>query len=961
VVPNIDSIEEFRVLTANFDAEYGNYSGGLVTVVTKSGTNVLHGDVFEFVRNDVFDSRNFYSYNSNDPLSGAELPGTARGAFKRNTFGGTVGGPIKRDKLFFFADYQGTRERRSQVTGVVPVPSATERNGDFSDEADLFANKTLNGAYFAGLLSQELGYTVTSGENYYTPGCTTSAQCVFPNAVIPQSVWSAPAQNLMKYIPTRTEGPYYTSSANTIATTDDLGSGRLDFNSQRWGDISGYYFFDRNGQAVPFGGNNTPGFPTQNQSQAQLWSFGDTKTFGGNAVNEFHLSWNRVAAHNGQPVGNQYAKLSTFGFNEGQPGGMVGASPQAEGVPGIGSNTWNFGVNPVVYNRYEDSPSVIDNFSKVKGKHTLKFGGQFLFNNFYEPMPLVGSNGWMSFNGAETGIDFADYLVGALDSFNQEGGFWIDNRRQYEGVYGQDSWRVRPSLTINYGVRWDYVQPWYEKSLQSSTFVYGVQSTIYPTAPVGYVFPGDKVPGFGTIPSTVAKTPNDNISPRVGFAYSPSGSGGPFQWLTGGAGKFSIRGGFGMFYTGVVGTTMLDESGLAPYDIYYGAPLPDLFASPYTDRATGNQRPFPFPFTPAPRGSTSFNWPVAEPFAGYPVPSINNTTPYSENYNFTVQRQFGERTLLSVGWVGSAAHHLIATYPPNPGNPQLCLSLSQPGEVMTGTQQCGPFYESSVFTRPDGTVVNGTRQPFSASTIGDNAMMATLGNSAYNSLQASLRHTSGPLSFFASYTYSKSLDNTSNLGDKDVYPFNPNVDRGLSTFDLTHNFVISYQYALPFNRLAEGRHPRLTAGWRLVGITRFTTGFPVAMTEGDDLSLLGSGQNAKPVDTPNFAGGSLNFTNPRRGQPYFNTALFSPETLGFLGTANRAFFHGPGINNWDLSLHKDTRLTESKSLEFRAEFFNVFNHAQFGNPSGNITSGAFGLVTSANDPRIGQLALKLLF
>jgi hypothetical protein len=961
IIPNIDSIDEFRVLTANFDAEYGNYSGGVVTLVTKSGTNQLHGDVFEFVRNDVFDSRNFYEYNSLNPLTGAELPGTARGAFKRNQFGGTVGGPIKRDKVFFFADYQGTRQREVAATGIVDVPSAAERTGDFSGAASALTG-TVNGPYFASLLSSELGYPVTSGEAYYVPGCTTGSQCVFPNAIIPQSAFSAPAKGLMKYIPLPNVGPYYTSSANNAATTDDLGSARIDLSSQRWGTISGYYFFDQSSSFTPFGGNNVPGFPDENQGRSELWNLSDVKTFGGNAVNELHLSWNRLVAHTGQPVGNYPVPLSSFGFAENQPGGMVAASPSVEGVPSIGFNNFGIGLNGVAYNRYEDSPSIIDNFSKVKGKHTLKFGGQFIFNDFYQPMPLVGANGFLSFNGAETGIDFADYLIGALDGFSQEGGFWIDNRRKYEGDYAQDSWRVRPNFTLNYGIRWDYVQPWYEKHLQSSTFVYGVQSTVYPNAPVGYVFPGDTVPGYGKIPSTISKTPLDNFSPRLGFAYSPSSGGGPLHWLTGEPGQFSIRGGFGMFYTGVTGAEMLDESGLAPYDVYYGAPAPDLFASPYTDRTTGNQRPFPFPFTPAPRGSTSFNWGPNLPFGGYPVPQIGGTTPYSENYNFTLQRQFGTKTLLSIGYVGAVGHHLVSMIPPNPGNPQLCLSLSQPNEVAPGSLTCGPYGENQAYTRADGTVFNGTRQPFPVSIVGDNAWLTTGANSTYNALQASVRYNSGPLSFFASYTYSKSLDDTSALGDKTMDPYNPNIDRGLSAFDMTHNFVASYQYTLPFNRLAGGRHPRLTDGWVFIGITRFTTGFPISLTESDDHSLLGTGgTNASTVDTPNFLGGNLNFTNPRSGLPYFNTTLFTRETIGYLGDANRAFFHGPGINNWDLSLHKDLRLTESKSLEFRAEFFNTFNHAQFQNPSGNILSGTFGVVTSAADPRIGQLALKFLF
>ena len=597
------------------------------------------------------------------------------------------------------------------------------------------------------------------------------------------------------------------------------------------------------------------------------------------------------------------------------------------------------------------------------GKHTVKAGGEYTFNDFYEPMPLVGGNGFISFSGTETGSDFADYLIGAPTSFVQEGGFWYDNRRNYVGLYGQDSWRARPDVTLNYGLRYEVFQPWYEKHNQLSTFALGAQSKVYPGAPSGYVFPGDQVAGFGTIPNTISRTPLNNFAPRLGIAYSPSGAGkGPLGWLTGGPGKFSLRGGFGLFYTNVEGSQMLDNTGLAPFDIFYLAPAPPLFATPYRNRTDGAVHFEPFPYTPPPPGSTNFVWANYLPLSGYPVPQINAQTPYSENYNFTLQRQFGNNTVFTLGYVGSQGHHLLAGIASNPGIPQLCLSLSQPSEVAPGTPTCGPFGENTVYTRTDGTIVNGTRGPF-GNNYGDNYWMTTAANSNYNSLQVSLRHTTQHMTFFASYTYSKAMDNTSSLGDKVPDPYNLRVSKALSTFDSTHNFVVSYQYELPFDRLAGNRQLRLTSGWRLVGITRFATGFPVSLSEVDDRSLLGtfgSGIGAA-VDTPNFLGGKLNFTDPRSGKPYFNTSLFVQEQLGYLGTANREFFHGPGFNNFDLSLQKDVKLTESKSMEFRGEFFNAFNHAQFLNPNGNFNSGTFGLVTGANAPRIVQLAVKFLF
>jgi hypothetical protein len=612
------------------------------------------------------------------------------------------------------------------------------------------------------------------------------------------------------------------------------------------------------------------------------------------------------------------------------------------------------GVN---YNRYEDTPSVADNFSKVVGTHTLKFGGQYMFNDFYEPMPLVGGNGFIGFNGTETGVDFADFLIGAPTSFTEEGGFNIDNRRNYVGAFGQDSWRVTPRLVVNYGVRWDVIQPWYEKHNQSSTFVQGVQSTVYPGAPTGYVFPGDKVPGYGTIPNTIARTNWHNFSPRLGIAYSPDFS-GALGTIFGGPGKASIRAGYGRFFSNLEGALEVDESGLAPFDIYYPAPLPVVFASPYTNRQDGATHQ-PFPFSPS-----NFNWALALPLNGYPVPPIDQKVPYSENYFLTLQRQIGDSSVLSIGYVGNQAHHLLTQLDNNPGNPGLCLSLSQPSQVAPGSPTCGPFLENAVFTRADGTVLNGTRTNFGPA-FGDNGYFSTIANSAYNSLQVSYQLHTSRSSIVLGYTFSKSLDDSSNLQDKGPNPLDIRLSRGLSSFDVTHNFVASYSYDLPLDRLA-GNHWRLaTAGWKLVGIAHLATGFPIELSESDDHSLLGDVFGA---DTPDFYGGKLDFQDPRKanastGTPYFNTALFGPSQIGHEGTANRAFFHGPGLNNFDMSLLKDLHFSERLNAEFRAEFFNVFNHAQFNNPNGNVNAGpsSFGVITSARPGRIGQLALKIYF
>ena len=529
----------------------------------------------------------------------------------------------------------------------------------------------------------------------------------------------------------------------------------------------------------------------------------------------------------------------------------------------------------------------------------------------------------------------------------------------YIGLYAQDSWRVRRNLTVNYGLRWDVSAFPYATNNEIATLIYGEQSRAFPGAPLGLVYPGD--PG---VPRTMAPTGYHNFAPRLGLAYSPSFSGGILRKITGGPGKSSVRVGYGMFYTELEGVSLQIGQPFTPYGLFYYSPLPPLFATPYVDLATGDSegQRFPGAFPPPPSPShpdTNVNFSNFEPVSSEPVIYHGNKLPYTESYSLSLERQFGSDTLLGLTYAGAQGHRLIVGLEANPGNPALCLSLSQQSEVMPGTQPCAPFGEDGTYYPAAGGVVNSTRQLYGPN-IGSDAFYDTMGNSSFNALEITVRHASDRSEFLASYTYSKAMDNSSGLGDQ-VYPFNYKVSKALSAFDTTNNFVVSYTYTLPFDRWSRRR--RLAGGWRLSGVTRFATGFPVGLGESDDNSLLGTSGSGigGEVDVPNYTPGSLNRTNPRSGLPYFNTSLFSPEALGQFGDANRRFFHGPGLNNFDLALLKELRLTETKSFEFRAEWFNIFNHAQFGAPSGNVSSSIFGLVTSANAPRIGQMAVKFFF
>ncbi len=997
-VPNIDSLYEFRILTNNPDAEYGNYSGGLINVVTKSGTNGYHGNVFEFVRNTDFDAANYFAQGQ-------------RGAYHQNQFGGTFGGPIKRDKIFFFADYQGNRKIEGQTEMINGAPSAATEGGDLSGVASSLLGSTVNGASWASQLSTQLGQPVTVGERYYTTTCTSAAQCVFPNAQLATTSFNPISANLLQYIlpanqPIGSNGTgTYLNSSEAINLTDNKFSGRVDANTS-FGLLSAYYYFDKFNQISPYWPGNAPlypGFGVDGKGQTHNVDLGATKTFGSAAVNEFRIGYFRLDTLFNQPQGGKGVTLASLGFASGANGapGIVPLVPSLEGVPEIDFNDFVIGVpsrpNGLIDNIYQ----VVDNYSRIVGTHALKFGGQYHFDQLEEDLIDNVSNGnfffGSNFNGqpSETGNDFVDFLLGAPSSYVQGQSYPSYGRNFYLGLYAQDSWRVKSNLTFNYGLRYDVSSPWKEKYNQIQTLIPGEQSVVFPGSPTGWVFPGDP-----HVPSTLAPTRWNNFAPRLGLAYSFGDSEGMLGKILGKSGTTSIRAGWGIFYSTFEGATDFNEIGDAPFGNYTGQNEP-TFAAPFTNRAAGTSITNFFPVTQPPLHFSAKNPAMGAPFDTLPdffsafgtigsSPAFynKNRLPYAEEYELSIERQLTSSDLLTLSYVGTQAHRLLSSESANPGNPALCLSLAAEG--------CGPGGENNVYIRPDGSYALGTRTPFSGVALpagtqlpcapgcdtvlpngdlgiipfGNDSYFITAGSSSYNSGQINYRHTSGRLQTLIGYTFSKSFDDSSGYGEQ-INPYNHRLSRGLSAFDSTHNFVASYNYSLPIDKLG-GPKP-LTNGWAISGITRFSTGLPVTVVETDDQSLLGTGFGGPitlPVDTPNLVG-PLDITDPRKtGGQYFSPVAFGPSALGTEGDARRRFFHGPGINNWDFALLKDTKITERFDLQFRAEFFNIFNHTQFLTPSGitgfNTTTGAatsqsFGVVAGAAQPRIGQLSLKLYF
>jgi hypothetical protein len=414
--------------------------------------------------------------------------------------------------------------------------------------------------------------------------------------------------------------------------------------------------------------------------------------------------------------------------------------------------------------------------------------------------------------------------------------------------------------------------------------------------------------------------------------------------------------------------------GDSPFGNYYGSPVLVYMEEPYKARQDGADPGQKFPFVEPAKGATGM-WANFQPISSSQAYNNQNRAPYTEHFNLNIQRQFGDSVLLTLAYVGSRGRRLLYQADFNPGNPATCLAIRA---ALGPDAGCGEGGEDRIYNLGNGQFAYGTR-PYSVTSgrllspgggtldFGMNPMEYTLGKSSYNALQVSLEKRVGALRVLGAYTWSKSMDNSSGFHDQ-VNPYNPAASRSLSAFDLAHNFVISYSYELPFAKLLhsnQGVMHKCLAGWDVSGITHFSTGLPVLLKQSRDLSLCGCGYG-DAVDLPNYNGQPIAYSDPRTsGLAYFSGAPFSLSgegaALGTIGNANRRFFHGPGLNNFDMALRKTTRINERVAVEFRAEFFNIFNHAQFYGPNGDFTSSAFGLVSRARDPRIGQVALKLTF
>jgi hypothetical protein len=1011
VQPSPDTIQEFRVLTNTFDAEFGRNSGSIVNVVTKSGTNQYHGDIYEFFRNRVLNARGFFD--------------TERPDFKQNQYGGTLGGPIRKDRTFFFASYEGRRIRQGISSDVVTVPTAAERSGNFSG-GPAFTG-TLTDANVASLLNSRPGCSAgVAGEGGAPIVAGQKYSSIFPNNQIPAACFDPTANDLMQqFVPLPNVGGNQFQTVPDSTNRVDQFSGRLDHRFNDKQTLTGYYYFNDNMLFLPFStyqasGANLPGFGGTTAIRDQQVSLTHTWLINPTTVNEARAAFYREgegelnAPQRTNLVQDSCATVPAsqcfsdpnnpaLGITPGIPA-KLGGVPYITLAGGftIGNNLQ--GQVPQAGNTYQWS----DNLSKVSGSHTMKFGADIHRQQFNQLALFGTTGGYYYFGGGPNDVGFSDlipnYLLGLPDNFVQGSPTTQYLRNTEFALYAQDSWKARTNFTINYGLRWELDTPFTDRYNRTETFRPGETTSVFPcqlsasdplaarlgttacgpgTAgesvfPKGIVYPGD--PG---VPRGLTQTYYKGFGPRVGLAWAPGRSM-----------RTSIRTGFGIFYNPMEQLVFKQFNGAPPFG---AAPFLSniLFNTPY-EFQNGSTAINPFPVNNSPPAGQPVDWSIFRPtFAfGQQMPYQHPQTAYQ--YNFTIQHQVTNDMVVQIGYVGSMGRFLNINHDLNYGLAQPCLDLNQiPG------QSCGPFGADRAYYIPANTIPAGVtlHLPYGSvpSVTGPNNPAITLvglrpysspfcqpttgagcppdgipvfgsiytadnmANSNYNSLQASVeqRYSHG-LQFQASYTYSKSLDYGSSFEDT-INPLDFARSYALSQFDARNRLVLSYIWALPIAS-RPGRWGKLANGWSVSGITTLQSGFPIRITSNADLEL----QNSFAFLTagePNLVGVFQQMDPRGPGHLAFNPAAFAqPTQLGTIGNSPRTICCGPGINDFDFAVMKEIRLTEATSLQFRAESFNIFNTAQFLSPDGNISDGAnFGTVVRARPPRLIQLAMKLMF
>lgn len=852
VFPNPDALEEFSIQTNAYGADRGRNAGAFMSAVTRSGTNQLHGTLFEFLRNEKLNARNFFS-NDVPP-------------FKRNQFGGTVGGPVIRDRTFFFFAYQRTTERSAPGAVTATVLTDAQRKGDFS-------------ASTRPLRDPQGG--------------------VFPGNVIPSSRISPAAQQFLAAfvpLPNRPNGLLTTASQQT--NDNDQITTKFDHRLTNANQFSVRLLW--NDDVTNEATGNLPGFLAA--IAYNNWSIAatDTHIITPAILNAFTFSWNKIDRRQLPVVpGNKTWNDFGAGFTRTFTGDAL-ASMHTQ-VDGYFNAFSRFPLN-----HFRTNTQFSELLSWSAGAHFLKIGGDVRLSRL-DLQELFRGDPWLRFQSTFTGDAAADLLLGLPSQYEQIAEIHNKPRVNEFDLFVQDDWKISRSLTLNLGLRWDPWFPFVDELDKYAQVRPGQQSTVFPTAPAGIVYPGD--PGTTR---TLLQSRLGNFAPRFGFAFDPTGSG-----------KTAIRGGYGIFYSQVRQQANNQIATNQPFSLKLTVNQPrGGVARPY--EGTGNPFPFNPPATEAEKAAYKWVLPMAVTQWN---PGFRNGV--VQQWNVSVQRQLAGSWVFTTAWVGSKGNHLFMASELNPA------IFGAPGANLNARRPLFPVF------------ANVTDQ-------------SSRGNSLYHSLQLTLnKRFSRGLTLQTNYTWGKLIDDASGDGDAPANPFNFRNERGPSDFDVTHRFVSSFIYELPSMRSAPSLLRQTIGGWQINSIVTLQSGRWINFVSGRDNSASGVNQ-----DRADLVGNPFLDTGRSRDElirQYFNTAAFVPNAPGTFGTVGRNIMRGPGDANVDLALVKNFPLREAWKLQLRGEAFNVLNRVNLGNPNTNATSPQFGVITSAGSPRVIQLALKLLF
>jgi len=927
--PPIDAIAEFRILSHNANAEFGQNSGSTTNIVTRSGTNSFHGAAWEFLRNDAMDASNFSTHSVQ--------------ALKRNQFGGTFGGPIVKDRSFFFLYYEGLRNRQGETVSPT-VPSLLERQGDFSD-----ACPASIGGFdpVTGICSDP---NPNDGHQLYQFDFSSGPPHPVPVPFNKLTSIDPIAQNILNFYPKPNVGlNTFITTASRSESNDQFGL-RFDQYLSPSDNLSLRYMFSGGPTTDPLStsGANVPGFPVGEEDRAQNFVMAETHIFSPALVSVIRFSYLRNKFLFDEHLNHE--PPSSVGFQY-EP-----TLPEATGVPfvqvtGVGSVG-----DPITgpRNTFQNTYDVSGSLSWNHGGHELKFGGGFRRDQI-NALQGIASNGFFVFAPFPSFVSgVASFLEGQPVVFLQGGGnFSRHIRGKALNLYAQDTYKLSSRVALNLGLRYDLPFPYTEAHNLQNLFVPGAQSKVLPSAPAGLLYPGD--PG---VPAGLIPTEKKAFAPRVGLAYDPNGDG---RWLVSAA--------YGIFYE--------------PFYNGQGGPLQDpISAPPYL--ATP-QAGFPVNFANPFAGQTPFDGSFSKPMTLLVV-APNLRLPYAQDWNLNVQQSFGNDWLLQVGYVGTNGVHLPRLIEGNP-------TIYYPGQSTEDNVNQRRLYSGCTLAQPDNC---------NYASVGE---IAGIANSNYNALEASLRKRFGHgISFLASYTFSKSIDDVSSFnitgsasqqtaGENDLAqnPFDLAAERGRSMFDSRHRLVLSYQWSVPFWRQAHTWYQHVLGNWQFNGIVTVQSGTPFTVFDSNDVSLQGqapeiSGFSSNRPDLiadPFRAGPVPSNSDPHCGATisqggraadrtrvpgsWMNPCAFQALTIDpnspvqQFGNEGRNVVQGPGLANWDFAAVKNIRVQEGKELQFRGELFNFLNHTNLLLPNSDVSSKAFTQIHSDLGPRVIQVALKFLF